>query len=140
MERAAVAYLGTVDAKGYPQVRAMANPRDKDKFGDAADLFAGHEEDFLLYFATGISSDKVKHIKANPAATVYFCDGEGMGTLLLCGDAKIINDSDIKKKLWRDGWERHFPDGPEDTEYTLLKFEPVFAKGLYQMEPFGFRL
>lgn len=140
MESAALGYLGTVDGDGFPQIRAMANLRDKGQYAGLVEVFAGHDEDFLMYFATGALSAKMEHIRANPKVSVYFCDAEQMHTLLLSGSAEIVSDAGLKKALWQDGWEKHWPKGVDDAEYLVLCFRPVFVKGWYKDKDFEFSL
>ena len=68
------AYLSTVDGDGFPQARVMSNLRNKEQCRIADELFAGHDEDFLIYMLTGHSSDKMQQIRANSKVSVYFCN------------------------------------------------------------------
>ncbi len=140
MATADVAYLATVDSEGFPQVRAMANLRNAEQYPSAAKIFDGHDDDFLMYFTTHKSSDKMKHIQTNPHASVYFCDSKQRYGLLLAGKIEITSDTKLKKDLWQQRWMKHFPAGAEDPEYTVLRFVPSFAKGWCLQGPFKFRL
>ncbi len=134
------AYLGTVDGDGFPQMRVMGNLRNKEQCRIAEELFAGHDEDFLIYMLTSHSSDKMQQIRANSKVSVYFCNSAEFHTLLLVGNAEEIDDLDLKKRIWQDDWKIHWPGGPEDPEFIMLKLLPARAKGWYKEGPFEFKL
>ena len=140
MQTAEVVYLATVDGDGFPQVRAMVNLRNASLNPSAAKVFDGHDDDFLMYFTTHKSSDKMKHIRTNPNASVYFCDSKQRCGLLLAGKIEIASEAKLKKDLWQDRWIKHFPTGAEDPEYTVLRFVPSFVKGWSPQGPFQFKL
>ena len=140
METADVMYLSTVGADGFPHTRAMANLRNKQQCRMAETLFKGHSEDFLVYMLTGDSMPKMRQIRANPKISVYYCIPDGLHTLMLAGLAEEIADLKLKKRLWQGEWAQHWPSGPEDSEFVLLKMLPTFAKGFYKDKPFEFSL
>ena len=133
-------YLGTVDGDGFPQVRVMGNLRNEQQCKIAEELFAGHDEDFLVYMLTGHSSDKMQQIRANSKVSAYFCNSAEFHTLLLMGNAEEIDDPDLKKRIWQDEWKIHWPAGPEDPEFIILKLLPTRAKGLHKEGAFEFKL
>ncbi|MHC4462434.1 MAG: pyridoxamine 5'-phosphate oxidase family protein [Planctomycetota bacterium] len=134
------AYLSTVDGDGFPQTRVMGNLRNREQCRIAAELFAGHDEDFLIYMLTGHSSDKMQQIRSNSKVCVYFCNSAQFHTLLLTGNAEEIDDPDIKKRIWQDEWKIHWSGGPEDPEFIMLKILPERAKGWYKEGAFEFKL
>ena len=73
METAEAAYLGTVDSDGFPQIRVMANLRNKEQSPGLVEVFAKHSEDFLVYLTTCESTSKIQQIKANSKSSIYFC-------------------------------------------------------------------
>ena len=138
MEMADAIYLSTNGSDGYPHTRMMGNLRNEQQCRVAKELFAGHDEDFLIYMLTGSSSLKMKQIRANPKVSVYYGDFAKFHTILLGGDIEEVDDPDLKKKLWQDGWEMHWPGGADDPEFTVLLMSPTFAKGWYKEGPFEF--
>ena len=40
----------------------------------------------------------------------------------MTGEVEVVSDTGTKKELWQDWFIHHFPKGPEDPEYILLKF------------------
>ena len=134
------AYLSTIDSSGFPQIRVMGNLRNTEQCRIAEELFAGHNEDFLIYMLTGHSSDKMQQIRANSKVSVYFCNSAEFHTLLLAGNAEEIVDMDLKKRIWQDEWKIHWPGGPEDPEFIMLKLLPEWAKGWYKEGALEFKL
>ena len=140
METADGVYLSTLGGDGFPHTRMMGNLRNKEQCRIAEELFAGHNEDFLIYMLTGHSSDKMQQIRANSKVSVYICNSAEFHTLLLAGNAEEIDDPDLKKRIWQDEWKIHWPGGPEDPEFIILKLLPEWAKGWYKEGPFEFKL
>ena len=56
-----IAFLGSVDAGGYPNVKAMLQPRKRDGIR-------------VFWFTTNTSSMRVGQFLKNPKACVYFCE------------------------------------------------------------------
>ena len=63
METAGAVYLTTNGPGGYPHTRAMLNLRNREQYPGQVPLFAGHEEDLLVYFSTNTSSKKLLQIQ-----------------------------------------------------------------------------
>jgi len=139
LQTADAAYLSTISEDGFPHTRIMGNLWNEQQCKVAKELFAGHEEDFMVYMLTGNSSDKMKQIRANPKASVYYGNAAELQTMLLVGNIEEIDDLDLKKKIWQDEWKMHWPGGPEDPEFVLLKLLPNYAKGWYKDTDFEFK-
>ncbi|MFW9787305.1 MAG: pyridoxamine 5'-phosphate oxidase family protein [Candidatus Thorarchaeota archaeon] len=123
------AYVTTVDEKGFPQTRAMFSFRNKDRFPKLASIFTKHHDDFMMLFSTNTSSDKVRDIQARPAASVYYCKPEISQGVMFGGEIEIVEDSELKKSIWHEGWERYYPKGYDDPDHTVLRIIPTVAKG-----------
>ncbi|MHC4478204.1 MAG: pyridoxamine 5'-phosphate oxidase family protein [Planctomycetota bacterium] len=144
METTNVVYLSTIGSDGYPYTRIMSNLRNKKEHPGLVEIFEQHKEDFLIYMVTSSSSDKMQQIRANPKVSVYsavFSDiPSEFQCLMLGGEIEEITDKQLKKQLWQDGWEMHWPGGADDPEFTVLRLMPAFAKGGYKESPFEFKL
>ena len=140
MEITDAAYLSTIDNNGFPQTRVMGNLRNTEQYQDLKEVFSGHDEDFLIYLTTSASSDKMTQIKANPKVSVYFCKPDDLRSLMLAGTIEIVNDTELEKQIWQDGWEMYWPYGPDGTEYTVLRLVPDFARGWHKDGLFEFKL
>jgi general stress protein 26 len=135
-----IAYLSTVNGEGCPQTRAVFNLRCRDAFPGTDALFEGHDLDFLLYFTTNTSSAKMAEIRRRPAVSVYYCRPDEFFGLMLIGRIEVVNDPALKSALWQEGWERYYPQGREDPDYTILSLRPARMKGWHRGESFGLDL
>ena len=73
MNKSEACYLTTINTDGFPKTRAMLNLRNTDKYPDLKDFFKNLNKNFIIYFTTNQSSDKIKEIKSNPRISVYYC-------------------------------------------------------------------
>jgi len=144
METTDVMYLSTIGSDGFPYTRIMSNLRYKKEYADLIEIFEPHKEDFLVYMVTSSSSVKMKQIRANPKVSVYLSFNSSVPSefqcLMLGGEIEEVADKQLKKQLWKDGWEMFWPGGADDPEYTVLMLMPVCARGGYQQAPFEFKL
>lgn len=140
METADAALLATVDGEGCPQTRAMLNLRNRKQYPKLARVFAGHEDDFLVYLTTNTSSAKVPQIRAHPAVALYYCTPAEFHGLMLGGKAEIVDDPQVRESLWQDGWEMYYPGGPNDPDHTVLRVLPSVARGWHGGGKFAFDL
>ena len=140
MAKAELVYFTTIDSKGFPQTRVMANTRNKKHFPDLAEIFNEHRDDYMIYLTAHSRSPKIKQIKANPKASVYYCQPDEFHGMMVAGNVEILRDKEIKNKIWRKGWEVYYPGGPQSPVFTVLRLTPVFAKGWYKNGPFEFQL
>jgi len=144
METTDVMYLSTVSSDGFPYNRIMSNLRNKKEYPGLVEIFEQHKEDFLVYIVTSNSSDKMKQIRTNPKVSVYLSVYTSVPSEFQClmpgGEIEEVTDKQLKKQLWQDGWEIHWPGGADDPEYTVLMLMPAFARGGYKEAPFEFKL
>lgn len=47
--------------------------------------------------------------------------------MALTGKVEVVTDEKMKQELWQDWFINHFPGGPTDPGYVLLKFESNHA-------------
>lgn len=99
--------VASIDENGYP--RPVTLVKLKDKNGG-------------IYVATGTSSAKTAHFRANPKAGVSIVEGEN--SVVYTGEMEIVTDEALKRVLWSDWMQPHFRGGVEDPEYCILKFTP----------------
>ena len=64
---------------------------------------------------------KTKDFRLNPKAGL--CYSENGNSVALTGEVEVITDAEIKKELWQEWFIAHFPLGPADPNYVLLKFK-----------------
>jgi len=110
IEKSGSATLITLSKKGFPRARVLEdhNPHP----------------DFVFWFATHSTTRKVKEIEAHPEASVYYLLPEVGGYICILGRAEVKTDPESKKYLWREGWEKYWPQGPESEEYVPIRIVP----------------
>ncbi|HPC36305.1 MAG TPA: pyridoxamine 5'-phosphate oxidase family protein [Candidatus Marinimicrobia bacterium] len=110
--------LSTVNLYGYPEARTMGNmyPRLIEK-----QILKANSLD--TYFIGNIHTDKVKHIRQNPKASVYVSDNTTFKAVILTGILTLVDDLKIKEAVWNDGLLSMYPGGPSDSNLCCLRFD-----------------
>ena len=103
-------FLITLDPAGQPQSRMVA----------AASI----EPDMRVWIITSPETRKVKEIQRDNRATISFSDQKAEGYATLIGHARLVNDLDKKKNLWKFEHAAFFPYGPENNDSILIEFTP----------------
>ena len=80
--------------------------------------------DMVIWFATGLSTSKIKDIKKNPTVSVFVDDPTNQKNASIIGKAEIVTDGKLRKKFWQEAFGFFFPGGPTDPDYCLLKITP----------------
>jgi general stress protein 26 len=104
-----VTYISSVDEQGFPCTKAMLSPRVREGIK-------------VFYFTTNTFSLRVAHYKANPKASIYWCDTHGFKGMMLRGTMEVLTDAWSKEMIWRDGDTQYYPGGVTDPNYCVLKF------------------
>lgn len=116
IEKQNTSYLSSVDEEGFPNTKAMLPPRIK-------------EDIKVFYFTTNTSSRRVSQFKKNNKASLYFCDRRFYRGVMLKGTVEVLEDQEIKDKVWRDGDTMYYSKGVTDPDYCVLKV--TITKGRY---------
>ncbi|MGC9345845.1 MAG: pyridoxamine 5'-phosphate oxidase family protein, partial [Candidatus Bathyarchaeales archaeon] len=114
VNRSTIAMLGTIDAEGNPNIRAMIKNE--------------HEGLKRIWFTTNTSSQKTAQLKKNPKACVYFVDFDKWMGLMLVGTIDILQDPESKQRFWREGFEKYYSLGVNDPDYSVLCFTAQWGK------------
>ncbi|HNS23021.1 MAG TPA: pyridoxamine 5'-phosphate oxidase family protein [Sedimentisphaerales bacterium] len=133
---APVCYLTTLNADGYPNTTALGNLRCATEFPALADFQGEYGDGFTFFMSTDMRSQKIARIRANPKASVYVCDPKQTVGLTLAGEVEIVENRQIKDRLWQKDWTMFFPSGPQGPEYGIIKLVPRMARGWCRTEPF----
>jgi len=137
---APAAILTTINTQGYPQTRALFNLRNKEQWPKLVPLFEGHRKDFMVLFTTNTSSSKIADLKHNRKVSVYYHIPDQARGLMLSGEIEVVQDIEMKKSIWHDGWERYYPLGYDDPDHTLLCLYPMSGRGWNQSHTYHFEI
>ncbi len=106
--RSGIAMLGTNGDEGYPNIKAM--------------LKMENEGLNRIWFSTNTSSKRVGQLHRGSKACVYFVDFEQWMGLMLVGEVEVLQESESRQRLWREGFEKYYPAGVTDPDYCVLRF------------------
>lgn len=108
-ENQKVAYVGSVNGEGFPQIKAML-------------AVAEHGDVKVQYFSTNTSSKRAAQFLKEPKASVYYCDEANFKGALFTGTIEVCTDHDTKAMIWHEGDEMYYPKGIDDEDYCVFKF------------------
>lgn len=110
IDRHKTAYLCSVEADGYPCVKAVE--------------IRGRDGLERFYISTNLSAATTQRLLKNDKASLYFCDARFYRGIVFTGRAAVSADEGLKARLWREGDLRHYPGGISDPDYCALVFTP----------------
>ena len=100
--------LATFGTDDYPDVRVL--------------LVVAKEGLDAIWFATGTESGKIAQLRKNSKAALYGYDAETMTEFRLFGNVELLSDTASRRKIWRDDFLQHFPDGIDSPTWIALRF------------------
>jgi len=109
IDKQGVAFIGSVDGDGFPNMKAMLPPRKRDGIK-------------AFWFTTNTSSIRVAQFRQDPKACVYFYDKRFFRGVQLTGTMDVLEDSESKEMIWRDGDTMYYAGGVADPDYCVLRF------------------
>ena len=109
IDKQGVSFIGSVDSDGFPNMKAMLPPRKRD----------GIKE---FWFSTNTSSMRVAQYRENSKACIYFMDKRFFRGVMLKGSVEVLEDSETKEMIWREGDMVYYSAGVTDPDYCVLKF------------------
>ena len=124
VERSGIALVGSNSEDGHPWIKAM--------------LKMETDELTMVWFSTNTSSRRVTQFRNDPRACVYFVDFSDWMGLMLTGEIEVLNDAESRQRLWRDGYEKYYPLGISDPDYTVLRFSAANANYYHQLDNLTF--
>jgi general stress protein 26 len=116
IDKANVSFIGSVDAGGFPNMKAMLPPRKRN----------GIKE---FWFTTNAGSMRVGQYRKNSKACVYFYDARFFQGVMLAGIMEVLEDAQSKEMIWQSGDTMYYKQGVTDPDYCVLKF--TARKGRY---------
>lgn len=123
--------LSTHGEEGFPETRMLFNLKHQAVVAGCDSLlppFGGMERNFSGYIGTNSSSRKTAQIRADGRTCLYYADPEGFRGLGVTGLLEEVADEAVKKALWREGWERYYPQGPKDPDFAVFRFAALRAR------------
>ena len=109
IDRQSTAFIGSVSAEGFPNVKAMLAPRKR----------IGLK---TMYFTSNTSSMRAAQYRDDPKACVYFCDRRFFRGVMLTGTMEVLEDRKTKEMIWREGDTMYYSKGVTDPDYCVLRF------------------
>lgn len=116
IDKANLTLFSYTDGEGYPVSKAMLPPRERDGIQ-------------TFWFSTNTSSNKVRFIKENQKASIYFVDKRFFRGVSLIGTAEVMETAEAKERIWKDGDTMYYKEGMTDPDYCVLMFTAL--KGRY---------
>ena len=122
------AFIGSVDEDGFPNIKAMLAPRERDGA--------------VLYFTTNTSSMRVRQYLENAKASVYFYHrGRFRYTgVMLKGTMAVLTDAETKERIWRTGDTMFYKKGVADPDYCVLRFTATCGRYYRDLKTENFAL
>ena len=109
VDKQKVAFLGSVDREGFPNIKAMLQRRNREGIR-------------IFYFSTNTSSMRVAQFRENNRASIYFCDRRFFRGVMLKGTVEVLTDPASKEMIWEPGDTMYYKEGVTDPDYCVLKF------------------
>ncbi|GFP75605.1 pyridoxamine 5'-phosphate oxidase family protein [Clostridium fungisolvens] len=108
VDNSKIVMVGTNGESAYPNIKAM--------------MRLEHDGLKKFWLSTNTSTKRVKLLKEDGKACLYFVDENKFAGLMLIGNIEIVEDRKYKELLWNDGCEIYYPLGIDDPDYTVLCF------------------
>jgi general stress protein 26/nucleoside-triphosphatase THEP1 len=109
-----------VDSIPYPLLVTVCH---RDGFPQSRPMHLIDHDHETLWFATSRASRKAEQIEADPHVTVLFVDSARYNYASIHGRARLVEDAERQKTLWRNEWEDDWPEGPSDPDYILIRVD-----------------
>jgi general stress protein 26 len=123
---ATIAMLGTNGDDGYPNIKAMIKMENE-----------GLQR---IWFSTNTSSRRVAQVLRDPRTCVYFVDFDQWMGLMLVGTVEVLQDAESRQRLWRPGYEKYYPLGVTDPDYSVLRFTSQWGDYYHALSNVSFEL
>lgn len=115
IDKQKVVFIGSVDAEGFPNIKAMLQPRKREGIS-------------VIYLTTNTSSLCVSQFLRESRSCLYFCDARFFKGIMLKGRVEVLTDHVSKEMIWREGDTMYYKEGVTDPDYCVLKFTAVSGR------------
>ena len=123
---ATIAMLGTNGDDGSPNIKAMIKMENE-----------GLQR---IWFSTNTSSRRVAQVLRDSRTCVYFVDFDQWMGLMLVGTVEVLQDAESRQRLWRPGYEKYYPLGVADPDYSVLRFTSQWGDYYHALSNVSFEL
>jgi len=86
------------------------------------------EFDGDVWFATGLDSEKVREIEADPQVNIAFASKDNGTYISIAGAASVVRDRAEIERRWKPGMGVFFKDGKDDPNVCLIRVEAESAE------------
>jgi general stress protein 26 len=121
-----IAMLGTNGDGGYPNIKAMIKMENE-----------GLKK---IWFSTNTSSKRVAQLNRDSKVCVYFVDMDQWKGLMLVGTIEVLQDMELRQRLWRPGYEKYYPLGITDPDYSVLRFTAQWGNYYHALSNVSFEV
>jgi general stress protein 26 len=121
-----IAMLGTNGDNGYPNIKAMIKMEN--------------EGLKTIWFSTNTSSKRVAQLKRDSKVCVYLVDMDQWKGLMLVGTIEVLQDMESRQRLWRPGYEKYYPLGVTDPDYSVLRFTAQWGNYYHALSNVSFEI
>jgi general stress protein 26 len=121
-----IAMLGTNGDDGYPNIKAMIKMEN--------------EGLKTIWFSTNTSSKRVAQLKRDSKVCVYLVDMDQWKGLMLVGTIEVLQDMESRQRLWRPGYEKYYPLGVTDPDYSVLRFTAQWGNYYHALSNVSFEI
>jgi general stress protein 26 len=133
MNHAPAVYLATV-SNGRPHLCALVNLRNAELYPEQSRI--ARAAGFTLLLSTSAATEKVRELRENPEAAVYYCRPQSYHGVEFQGCMEILDDMQLKASLWHEDWRVYWPEGPAAADYVILRMQPAKVRGWCDTTPF----
>ncbi len=109
IDKQKVSFISSVDSEGFPNTKAMLPPCEREGIK-------------VFYWHTNSPSMKVRQYRNNPNACIYFCDKRFFRGVMLKGTMEVLEDEEIRTKLWKNSYSMYYKGGKDGGDFIILKF------------------
>ena len=108
IDKLKTAFIGSIDNEGFPNMKAMLQPRKRE--------------------GIKTTSMRVAQYRENNHACIYFCDTRFFRGVMLRGTMEVLTDPASKEMIWQEGDTMYYPEGVTDPDYCVLKFTAISGR------------
>ena len=109
IDKQSVSFISSVDEIGYPNTKAMLAPVKREGIK-------------TFYWHTNSPSMRIRQYQNNPKACIYFYDKRFFRGVMLKGTMEVVDDINVKRKIWKDEFSMYYQGGMDGGDFILLRF------------------